>query len=125
MKSDAAISHRFGESHGQALVTILEGMLAGVAIDFDAVTARAPAGVRTGYGCGRRMAIESDRAQILSGVRHGLTTGGPVALLIRNKDWENWQKTMVAELKPPADATGADRPSAFAPAPATRTLPAS
>jgi chorismate synthase len=105
-----------GESHGQALVTILEGMPAGVAIDFDAVTAQLRRR-QTGYGRGRRMAIESDRAHVLSGVRHGLTTGGPVALLIPNKDWENWQKTMAVESEPPADATGADRPSVTRPRP--------
>jgi chorismate synthase len=105
-----------GESHGQALVTILEGMPAGVAIDFDAVTTQLRRR-QTGYGRGRRMAIESDRAQVLSGVRHGLTTGGPVALLIPNKDWENWQKTMAVESEPPADATGADRPSVTRPRP--------
>src|ERR1700726_2738750 len=105
-----------GESHGQALVTILEGMPAGLTIDFDAVTAELRRR-QTGYGRGRRMAIESDRAQVLSGVRHGLTTGGPVALLIPNKDWENWQKTMAVELEPPAGATGADRPSVTRPRP--------
>ena len=52
------------------------------------------------------MAIESDRAQILSGVRRGVTTGGPIALLIPNKDWQNWQKTMHVEPEAPADATG-------------------
>src|SRR6478735_9029247 len=98
-----------GESHGQALVTILEGMPAGLAIDFDAVTAQLRRR-QTGYGRGRRMAIESDRAQVLSGVRHGLTTGGPIALLIPNKDWENWQRTMAVESAPAADVPGNDRP---------------
>ncbi len=67
-----------GESHGQALVTILEGMPAGLALDFDAITTQLRRR-QTGYGRGRRMAIESDRAQVLSGVRHGATTGGPIA----------------------------------------------
>src|SRR5579862_4014611 len=105
-----------GESHGQALVTILEGMPAGVAVDFDAVTAELRRR-QTGYGRGRRMAIESDRAQVLSGVRHGLTTGGPIALLIPNKDWENWQKTMAVEAEPPSGATGVDRPMVTRPRP--------
>src|SRR5438094_5021294 len=97
-----------GESHGQALVAILEGVPAGLAIDFDAVTSDLRRR-QTGYGRGRRMLIESDRAEALSGVRHGLSTGAPIALLIPNKDWENWQRTMHVESEMPADATGADR----------------
>src|SRR5205809_1114353 len=99
-----------GESHGKALVAILEGVPAGLAMDFDAVTGelrRRPAG----YGRGRRMAIESDRAEALSGIRHGVTTGAPIALLIPNKDWENWQRTMHVEPDQPADASGTDRPA--------------
>lgn len=105
-----------GESHGQALITILEGMPAGLALDFDAVTAQLRRR-QTGYGRGRRMAIESDRAQVLSGVRHGLTTGGPIALLIPNKDWENWQRTMAVESEPNVDVPGADRPIVTRPRP--------
>jgi len=105
-----------GESHGQALVTILEGMPAGVAIDFDAVTAQLRRR-QTGYGRGRRMAIESDRAQVLSGVRHGLTTGGPIGLLIPNKDWENWQRTMAVEAAPAPGVPGTDRPVVTRPRP--------
>ena len=62
-----------GESHGQALVAILEGMPAGLSIDFGAVTTELRRR-QTGYGRGRRMAIESDRAQALSGIRHGVST---------------------------------------------------
>ena len=105
-----------GESHGQALVTILEGMPAGLAIDFDAVTSQLRRR-QTGYGRGRRMAIESDRAQILSGIRHGVTTGGPIALLIPNKDWENWQRTMAVEGPPSAEVAGVDRPVVTRPRP--------
>ena len=105
-----------GESHGQALVAILEGMPAGLAIDFDEVTAELRRR-QTGYGRGRRMAIESDRAQVLSGVRHGLTTGGPIALLIPNKDWENWQRTMAVQSEGAADAPGVDRPVVTRPRP--------
>ena len=72
-----------GESHGQALVAILEGMPAGLTIDFDAVTTELRRR-QGGYGRGRRMAIESDRAKALSGIRHGRTTGSPIALLIPN-----------------------------------------
>ena len=105
-----------GESHGKALVTIIEGVPAGLAIDIDALTTDLRRR-QTGYGRGRRMLIESDRAEPLSGIRHGLTTGGPIALLIPNKDWENWQRTMYAEPEMPADASGADR------APVTRPRP--
>src|SRR5688500_16335530 len=82
-----------GESHGPALVSILEGMVAGlplIAADIDSELARR----QQGYGRGRRMKIESDRAEILSGVRAGSTLGSPIALLIQNKDWKNWQDIM-------------------------------
>jgi chorismate synthase len=105
-----------GESHGKALVTILEGVPAGLTIDLDVITAELRRR-QTGYGRGRRMAIESDRAEPLSGIRHGVTTGSPIALLIPNKDWENWQRTMHVEAAMPADASGADR------APVTRPRP--
>lgn len=105
-----------GESHGQALVAILEGMPAGLRIDFDAITAdlRRRQG---GYGRGRRMVIETDRAEILSGVRRGETLGGPIALLIRNKDWDNWQNTMHVGPEPPEGATGARRGAVTRPRP--------
>ena len=82
-----------GESHGQALVSVLEGMPAGVPllaahIDTDLVRRQ------QGYGRGRRMQIEKDSAEILSGVRAGETLGGPIAMLIRNRDWANWQAIM-------------------------------
>src|SRR5499427_9809185 len=105
-----------GESHGKALVTIVEGVPAGLALDIDAMTTDLRRR-QTGYGRGRRMLIESDRAEPLSGVRHGVTTGGPIALLIPNKDWENWQRTMHVEAEMPADAGGADRPAVSRPRP--------
>jgi chorismate synthase len=82
-----------GESHGPALVSILEGMVAGlplVAADVDAQLARR----QQGYGRGRRMKIESDHAEFLSGVRAGETLGSPIAMLIQNRDWKNWQEIM-------------------------------
>src|SRR5687767_4750594 len=82
-----------GESHGPALVSILEGMVAGlplVAADIDRDLARR----QQGYGRGRRMQIESDHAEILSGVRAGKTLGSPIAMLIQNRDWKNWQEIM-------------------------------
>src|SRR5262245_40244348 len=80
-----------GESHGKALIAILEGVPAGLAIDFELITGELRRR-QAGYGRGRRMAIESDRAEALSGIRHGETTGAPIALMIPNKDWENWQR---------------------------------
>lgn len=82
-----------GESHGPALVSVLEGMPAGVpvlAADIDTQLARR----QQGYGRGRRMQIETDRIEFLSGVRAGETLGSPVAMLIRNTDWRNWQEIM-------------------------------
>jgi chorismate synthase len=82
-----------GESHGPALVSILEGMVAGlplVAADVDTQLARR----QQGYGRGRRMKIESDHAEFLSGVRAGQTLGSPIAMLIQNRDWKNWQEIM-------------------------------
>jgi chorismate synthase len=105
-----------GESHGPALVAILEGMPAGLAIDFDQVTQdlRRRQG---GYGRGRRMAIESDRARFVGGVRRGRTTGAPVAFVIENRDWPNWQQTMHAEAETPEGATGARRAAVVRPRP--------
>src|SRR5580658_6716094 len=105
-----------GESHGKALVMILEGLPAGLAIDFEAVTTELRRR-QGGYGRGRRMLIESDRAEPLSGIRHGLTTGGPVSLMIPNKDWENWQRTMHVEPEEPPGAAGPDRPTVTRPRP--------
>src|SRR6266550_2704494 len=82
-----------GESHGIALVSILEGMVAGlplVAGDVDVDLARR----QQGYGRGRRMKIESDHVELLSGVRAGQTLGSPIAMLIQNRDWKNWQEIM-------------------------------
>src|SRR3954469_10121973 len=82
-----------GESHGIALVSILEGMVAGLpllASDIDTDLARR----QQGYGRGRRMKIESDHAELLSGVRGGQTLGSPIAMMIQNRDWKNWQEIM-------------------------------
>ena len=105
-----------GESHGQALVSILEGMPAGVpllASDVDAELGRR----QQGYGRGRRMQIERDTAELLSGVRAGETLGGPIAMLIRNRDWANWQ-----EIMDPAPREG-DAPGALRRRAVTRVRP--
>ncbi|HET7630853.1 MAG TPA: chorismate synthase [Gemmatimonadaceae bacterium] len=82
-----------GESHGPALVAIVEGLPAGLplrAADIDAQLARR----QQGHGRGRRMQIERDAVEFLSGVRRGETIGSPIAMLIRNRDWKNWEAIM-------------------------------
>jgi chorismate synthase len=88
-----------GESHGPALTTIVEGVPAGLAISAEQIDHELRRW-EGGYGRGGRMRIESDRAEILSGVRHGETLGSPVSLLIRNRDWENWTLAMSAATLP-------------------------
>ena len=97
-----------GESHGQALTVIVEGVPAGLPLSTDDIAADL-ARRQLGYGRGRRMAIEKDRAEILSGVRHGETIGSPIALLIPNRDWPNWQYTMSVDAEPATAAGGARR----------------
>lgn len=91
-----------GESHGQGLVAILEGMPSGVPVTAGAIDADLGRRMQ-GYGRGGRMKIEQDRAQILSGVRHGRTLGSPISLLVANRDWENWRKTMAVEPPVPGE----------------------
>src|SRR6476620_2100284 len=100
-----------GESHGPSLVSILEGLPAGVpviAAEIDRELVRR----QQGYGRGRRMQIEKDAAEILSGVRGGQSIGSPIALLIHNRDWKNWQEIMDPALRDGELAT----PSGVAPA---------
>jgi chorismate synthase len=85
-----------GESHGKALIGIVEGMPAGVAVSSEYIN-RQLWRRQQGYGRGGRMKIESDKVEILSGVRFGRTIGAPIALLVRNKDWENWERIMAVE----------------------------
>ena len=89
-----------GESHGQGLLGILDGMLAGLEISEDYIGVQL-ARRQMGYGRGGRMKIEKDHAEIWCGVRHGKTLGAPVGLIIRNKDLENWTRKMSVE---PVDA---------------------
>ena len=105
-----------GESHGRALVVILEGIPAGLVIDQDAIN-RELRRRQGGYGRGRRMAIESDQAEILSGVRAGQTLGGPIAMQIANRDWPNWQHTMSVTADPAENAGGARRGAVTKPRP--------
>ena len=93
-----------GESHGPALAAVVEGLPAGLPLradDLDRELRRR----QGGYGRGGRMRIESDRAEILSGVRHGETLGSPIALLVRNRDWANWTAAMSPE---PVESQGDD-----------------
>ncbi|MSQ05802.1 MAG: chorismate synthase [Dehalococcoidia bacterium] len=82
-----------GESHGQGLMIILEGVPAGLTISEDYIGVQLARRQR-GYGRGGRMLIEQDRAHIMSGVRHGLTLGSPIGITLENKDWVNWQEAM-------------------------------
>lgn len=82
-----------GESHGPALVSLLEGMPAGVPLTADDVNVELRRR-QQGYGRGRRMQIETDTVEFLSGVRAGETLGSPIAMLIQNRDWKSWQEIM-------------------------------
>jgi chorismate synthase len=92
-----------GESHGRALVAIVTGVPAGLPIDVDLINADLARRQR-GYGRGGRMAIETDKATILSGVRFGLSIGSPVALTIVNRDWDNWTDVMAAAGEKPLNS---------------------
>jgi chorismate synthase len=105
-----------GESHGQALVITIDGMPAGLPVDIEGLNAQLTRR-QGGYGRGRRMQIESDKAEVLSGVRHGVTTGAPIALLVRNRDWVNWQQTMYVEAEMPEGAVGTRRAEVTRPRP--------
>ena len=85
-----------GETHGKCLTVIIEGVPAGFVISLDEIN-RQLARRQQGYGRGGRMQIERDRAEILSGVRGGVTLGSPIAIKIENRDWENWSKIMGTE----------------------------
>ncbi|MBQ7794599.1 MAG: chorismate synthase [Clostridia bacterium] len=85
-----------GETHGPCLTAIIEGMPSGVKIDIQKINAELKRR-QGGYGRGGRMKIESDRAEILSGVRGGYTLGSPITIRIENKDWANWSDIMGAE----------------------------
>jgi len=93
--------HTAGESHGRGLVALIEGVPAGLALDMERDVDPELKRRQGGYGRGRRMQIESDRAEVLGGIRLGETLGSPIALLIWNRDWENWQTAMSP--LPPAD----------------------
>jgi len=106
-----------GESHGPALVAVLEGLPAGVRITTDEV-AGGLARRRGGYGRGARMSFERDDVELLGGVRHGRTLGGPVAIRIGNTEWPKWERVMSPDPVPAAELAGLARN-----APLTRPRP--
>ena len=85
-----------GESHGQALVTIVEGVIAGVEVTSEQIAAQL-ARRRLGYGRGARMKFEADAVRVLGGVRHGRTMGSPVAIEVGNTEWPKWEQIMSAD----------------------------
>jgi chorismate synthase len=82
-----------GESHGKGLVAIVEGMVADLPLEGEYINKELKRRQK-GYGRGPRMKIEEDKAEIMAGVRYGLTTGSPIALFITNRDWQNWQEQL-------------------------------
>jgi chorismate synthase len=97
-----------GESHGPALVAVLEGMVAGVEVT-TADLAEQLARRRLGFGRSPRMGFETDRAEFLGGVRHGRTQGGPIAVRIENAEWPKWEKVMSADPVDEAELAGLAR----------------
>ncbi|MFH1764560.1 MAG: chorismate synthase [Gemmatimonadota bacterium] len=99
-----------GESHGRGLVALIEGIPSGLGLqasrDVDPDLRRR----QGGYGRGRRMQIEADRAEVISGIRLGETIGSPVAMLIWNRDWANWEKAMAHDPPDPEENPKALRP---------------
>ncbi|GGF75160.1 chorismate synthase [Paenibacillus albidus] len=91
-----------GETHGPQLTAIIEGLPSNLTLDFEELNFQLHRRQK-GYGRGRRMQIEKDTAQIVGGVRHGSTTGAPVALVVENKDWTHWKNIMNIEPIPGSD----------------------
>ncbi|NCG33529.1 MAG: chorismate synthase [Proteobacteria bacterium] len=89
--------HTAGESHGRGLTALLEGMPAGLPLSMERDGDPELSRRQGGYGRGRRMKIESDTADLLSGVRLGETLGSPISMIIWNRDWENWTTAMAHE----------------------------
>src|SRR5213082_687547 len=90
-----------GESHGEALISVISGVPAGVEIDQEFVN-RELWRRQQGYGRGGRMQIERDTAHFISGVRHGKTIGSPMSLRIENRDWKNWEEALPVGAGDPA-----------------------
>jgi chorismate synthase len=97
-----------GESHGPALVAVLEGMVAGVEVTTEDMAGQL-ARRRLGFGRSPRMGFETDHAEFLGGVRHGRTQGGPIAVRIENAEWPKWEKVMAADPVDPEELAGLAR----------------
>ena len=110
MPLDHLSFHTAGESHGRGLVAVVEGVPAGLRLDSAADIDPDLRRRQGGYGRGRRMQIESDRAEIISGLRLGVTLGSPVSMVIWNRDWTNWTKAMAHEVPDPQENPKALRP---------------
>lgn len=108
-----------GESHGRALVAVVEGMAAGVTVTSGDIAAQL-ARRRLGYGRGARMKFEADAVTVLGGVRHGVTLGGPIAIEIGNTEWPKWETVMAAD---PVDPAVLDSEGGARNAPLTRPRP--
>src|SRR6202046_3645747 len=108
-----------GESHGRALVAVVEGMVAGVAVTSQDIAGQL-ARRRLGYGRGARMKFERDQVTVLAGVRHGVTLGGPIAVEIGNTEWPKWEAVMAAD---PVDQDALDEEGGARNAPLTRPRP--
>lgn len=108
-----------GESHGRALVALVEGMVAGVEVTSADIAAQL-ARRRLGYGRGARMKFEADAVTVLSGVRHGLTLGGPIAVEIGNTEWPKWETVMATD---PVDPAVLEHEGGARNAPLTRPRP--
>src|SRR3977135_2766389 len=85
-----------GDSHGEALVAFVSGLPAGLKVE-QAFLDRELWRRQQGFGRGGRMKIETDHAHILSGVRHGATIGSPIAVMLQNRDWKNWEEALPVE----------------------------
>jgi chorismate synthase len=98
-----------GESHGECLVATLTGLPAGIPISLEAIDHELWRR-QQGFGRGGRMKIETDRASLVSGVRHGRTIGSPIAIIIANADWKNWTESLPVEEGDPAKHKAVSRP---------------
>jgi chorismate synthase len=108
-----------GESHGKALVAVVEGMVAGVSVTSQDIADQL-ARRRLGYGRGARMKFEADAVTVLAGVRHGTTMGGPIAIEVGNTEWPKWESVMAAD---PVDPAQLDQQGGARNAPLTRPRP--
>jgi len=99
-----------GESHGKGLVAVVEGLVAELPLEEGYINKELKRR-QQGYGRGSRMKIEEDKAEIMAGVRYGLTTGSPIALFITNKDWQNWQEQLsISPVEKEAEPVTCPRP---------------